>query len=180
MAESLLDWQWPDGGWNCDRHPEAHHSSANESLPPLRGLAAFARASADAGLAAAARAAADRTAEFLLRHRVAWSERTGRPMNPRVVELHYPPYWHYDVLAGLRALAESDHLDVPRTADALDFLEAKRKPDGTWAPDAAWYRRPGAAASLVEVVDWTPRDHGATNEALTLSALLVLKAAGRL
>jgi hypothetical protein len=180
LVESLLDWQWPDGGWNCDRHPEAHHSSANETFAPLRGLAAFASRTTDPSAAAAAREAADRTAEFFLRHRVAFSERTGEPMNPRVVALHYPPYWHYDVLVGLRALVESGHIADPRTADALELLEGRRGEDGAWAADTAWYRRPGSTARLPEVADWTGDVRGGPNEALTLSALLVLKAAGRL
>src|SRR5690348_10133425 len=25
LAERLVLWQWPDGGWNCDRHPDASH-----------------------------------------------------------------------------------------------------------------------------------------------------------
>ena len=37
IADRLVGWEWPDGGWNCDRHPEAHHSSVNESLPPDLG-----------------------------------------------------------------------------------------------------------------------------------------------
>lgn len=180
LVDSLVDWQWPDGGWNCDRHDDAHHSSANETFPALRGLAAFAGVSGDRAVGNAARAAADRTAEFLLRHRVAWSHRTSRPMSPKVLQLHYPPYWHYDVLVGLRALAESGHIADPRTADALDLVEAKRRPDGAWSPDARHYRRPGTADSLVEVADWAPDDRSRPSEALTLAALLVLKAAGRL
>ena len=27
LAERLMQWQWDDGGWNCDRRPEACHSS---------------------------------------------------------------------------------------------------------------------------------------------------------
>ncbi len=27
LAESLVDTQWPDGGWNCDVRPEVTHSS---------------------------------------------------------------------------------------------------------------------------------------------------------
>src|SRR5438034_334746 len=38
LAESLIKWQWPDGGWNCDRREEASHSSFNESLSTLWGL----------------------------------------------------------------------------------------------------------------------------------------------
>jgi hypothetical protein len=193
LVEELLDWQWPDGGWNCDRHEDTTHASANESFPAFRGLAAFGRATADASMAAAVLARVDRAAEFFLRHRVAWSERSGRPMHPAVVELHYPPYWHYDVLAGLRSLAESGHLDDPRTSDALDLLEAKRRDDGTWGPDAAHYRRPGTAGSLVEVVDWGPapfrgRSKAASaqgretpsSEPITFFALSLLNAAGRL
>ena len=180
LVEALVDWQWPDGGWNCDRHPEASHSSVNESFAPLRGLAAFARASGDRRVAMAADRAAERAAEFFLRHRVVFSERTGEPMRPVVVELHYPPYWHYDLLVGLRVLAESSHLADPRTADALDLLESRRRPDGGWAPDKAFYRRPGSSTGLVEVVDWSAARRGAASEPLTLFAMLVLKAAGRL
>ena len=27
LARRLAAWQWPDGGWNCDKKPEACHSS---------------------------------------------------------------------------------------------------------------------------------------------------------
>jgi hypothetical protein len=37
LAERLMHWQWPDGGWNCDRKPSAHVSSFNESLLPMLG-----------------------------------------------------------------------------------------------------------------------------------------------
>jgi hypothetical protein len=172
LAEHLIRWQWPDGGWNCDIRPGARHSSFNETLPPLIGLSRFAVATGDA----AARDAADRAAEFLLRHRVVFSERTGTIAHPVIVELHYPPYWHYDVLAALRALAVSRHIDDPRTADALDLLEAQRRSDGTWRAGGRWWRRPGSTGSNVEVVDWGGRG---PNAALTLSALRVLRAAGR-
>src|SRR5437660_1045242 len=47
LAESLVEWQWPDGGWNCDRREEAHHSSFNESLSTLWGLSEYYRATND-------------------------------------------------------------------------------------------------------------------------------------
>jgi hypothetical protein len=171
LAESLIGWQWPDGGWNCDRRETAHHSSFHESLPPFRGLAAYARATADR----AAADAADRAAEFFLRHRVAFSERTGRPIAAAAVRIHYPPYWRFDFLAGLRVLAEADRLADPRTSDALDLLESKRSDDGTWAAEAVHFRPPGAR-SQADVVDW---GHGVPSEPVTLGAMLVLQAAGR-
>ena len=171
LAESLVGWQWPDGGWNCDRREAAHHSSFHETLPPFRGLVAFARATGDRLIADAA----DRAAEFFLRHRVAFSERTGRPIGTAAVQIHYPPYWHFDFLAGLRVLAEADRLADPRTSDALDLLESKQGDDGTWAAEAVHFKRPGAR-SLADVVDW---GKGVASQPVTLGAMLVLQAAGR-
>src|SRR5881398_2437182 len=47
LAQSLEGWQWADGGWNCDRNPEADHSSVNESLSTLWGLVEYHRATGD-------------------------------------------------------------------------------------------------------------------------------------
>jgi hypothetical protein len=58
LAEALVEIQWPDGGWNCDRRPQVTHSSFHESWGPLLGLAAY-----------GAREATARAAEFFLRHR---------------------------------------------------------------------------------------------------------------
>ena len=38
LARSLVDWQWPDGGWNCDPRASGRRSSFHESLPPAWGL----------------------------------------------------------------------------------------------------------------------------------------------
>jgi hypothetical protein len=172
VAGALVRWQWPDGGWNCDRRPEASHSSLNETLPALLGLAEYSRATGDRN----ARRAAERAAEFLLRHRVIFSEKTGAVAHPNVARLRYPPYWHYDVLAALKVLDRAGRLVDPRTSDALDFLESKRQSDGTWHPDGFHWARPGAKGSNVEVVDW---GREGPSDALTLGALRVLRAAGR-
>jgi hypothetical protein len=41
LVSLLLQWQWPDGGWNCDKDPAAHTSSFSESHIPLRALALY-------------------------------------------------------------------------------------------------------------------------------------------
>ena len=43
LVERLLEWQWSDGGWNCDMKAKGDTSSFMETLTPLRGLAAHAR-----------------------------------------------------------------------------------------------------------------------------------------
>ena len=177
LATRLVDWQWPDGGWNCDRRPEAHHSSANETWAPIRGLAAYRQFAVDDQLRAAIDDAVARGAGFILRHRVIRSERTGEVMNPRVGWLRWPAYWHYGLLPGLLALADAGRIGDPAARDAVDAVEAKRCPDDTWQPDGRWWSQPGVrGAASTELVDW-----GADGEArmLSLRALQVLLAAGR-
>lgn len=38
LAASLISWQWPDGGWNCDPAATGRRSSFHKSLPPAWGL----------------------------------------------------------------------------------------------------------------------------------------------
>ena len=93
-----------------------------------------------------------------------------------MLKIHFPAYWHYDVLAGLRTVAAAIGLSDARASDALALLEAKRRKDGTWRPEGKWWKRPGSKGSNVEVVDWGT----AANELLTEQAEAVLHAAGRL
>jgi hypothetical protein len=55
LAEALIEWQWPDGGWNCDRHRTAHRSSFHESVTPALGLASYAHQTGEAAALAARR-----------------------------------------------------------------------------------------------------------------------------
>ena len=173
LAANLLHWQWPDGGWNCDKRPTARHSSFNESLPPLRGLVAHRRTLARSR--PELDDAIDRAAEFFLRHRVVESERTGEVASERFVELAWPPYWHYGLLPGLRALEEAGRLGDPRVSPALDRLEALRGEDSQWHASRRYWRR-GTTGTGTELVSW-----GAAGESrmLTLHARAVLAAAGR-
>jgi len=171
LAESVVASQWPDGGWNCDRRPAAAHSSFNETWGPTLGLAAHGRAVGDRR----ATVAAETAAEFLLRHQVFQSHRTGEPAHPALLNLRFPPYWHYDVLVGLVTLTRSVGLDDRRVAAALDLVESRRLPDGTWRTEGKWWKRPGSKGSNVEAVDWGDT----ANELLTDRALEVLHAGGR-
>jgi hypothetical protein len=169
LATSLVGWQWPDGGWNCDRRPQAHRSSFHESLPPIWGLHEYAAATGDADAAAAAR----RGAELLLEHRMFRALSTGEPINDEWLISHWPPYWHYDVLQGLVVLARLGLAGDPRTADAKDAIERRRQPDGTWRASARWWKPPGGKRAA-EAVDW--RVDASGDRMVTLRALTVLQA----
>ena len=171
LVDALLRWQWPDGGWNCDPRATGRRSSFHESLIPMWGLWEYGRATGRRR----AREAANRAAELFLDHRIFRKGGSGEPIHPSMVKLHYPAYWHYDVLQALHLLARMGKARDERTGDALDLLEQLRQPDGRWRPGGYWWSRPGSARAP-EAVDWG-RD--GPSEMLTLNALRVLRAAGR-
>jgi hypothetical protein len=112
-----------------------------------------------------------------LSHRLFRSLSDGEVIDRRWLALHYPPYWHYDVLQALLILSRLGKARDPRVADALELLVRRRRADGRWQPGGCWWRPPGSrtGAGPVEVVDW---GRSGPNEMLTLNALRVLKAAG--
>ncbi len=170
LATSLIGWQWPDGGWNCDRRPEAHRSSFHETLPPIWGLHEYAAAASDSGAAKAAR----RGAELLLEHEMFRALSTGEPIHPEFMTLHWPPYWHYDVLQGLVVLARMRLAGDPRAAAGIDLLRRRRHADGRWRASSRWWKPPGGTRAA-EAVDWRTDDSG--DRMVTLRALTVLRAA---
>lgn len=167
LAHSLVRWQWPDGGWNCDPSEEARHSSFYESLATLWGLNEYLRATNDS----AVRGAVDRATELFLRHRLFRSCHGERVIDARWTRLHYPVYWHYDILQSLRVLDQVGKLGDPRTREALDLLESKRSRDGTWHVEGRYWHLGPVRAANTEVVDW---GRSGPNEMITLNALRVL------
>lgn len=177
LAERLLHWQWSDGGWNCDRNPSADTSSFMETLFPMRGLAAHGSAAGSLREVEAARAAS----EVFLRRGLYRRVSDGRIIKPDFARLHYPTYYHYDVLAGLCGMVEIGRIRDPRCGDALDLLESKRLPDGGWPAEAKYYRySPTQFAAGSEFVDWGGVSSTRMNPWVTVDVLGVLQAAGRL
>jgi hypothetical protein len=169
LAERLRHWQWPDGGWNCDKKASGRSSSFHESLPTMWGLHEYAAATG----AEWARDAAERTAEMFLEHRLFRSLRTGQVLRDQWLSPRQPPYWHYDILQGLLILSRMGRATDARAADALEVLESLRDRDGRWAARGYWWKL-GDGRANSDVVDWGRRG---PNELLTLNALRVFAAA---
>lgn len=156
LARALVEWQWDDGGWNCDVNSRAHHSSFYESLAPLWGLIEYHRVTQDED----ALATANRAAELFLRHRLLRSETTGEVIDKQWLKLHYPLYYHYDILQALVILSRAGKVNDPRAQEALDIVESKLGADGTWRADAFYWKPkdltgfPKPVRSNVDVVDW--------------------------
>lgn len=136
LADLLMRWQWPDGGWNCDRDPKAHVSSFHESIIPLRALSLYARTTDSRKAVGASK----RAAELFLCRKLFKRRRDGKVMDLDFVLLHYPCYWHYDVLMGLKVMAEAGFIRDPRCKDALDWLESWQLPGGGWAAEDKYWR----------------------------------------
>jgi hypothetical protein len=174
LVERLLHWQWPDGGWNCDRDPRADTSSFMETLLPMLGLSAFARTHRHAAAGAAAR----RAAEVFLKRRLFKRASDGKVISADFVALHYPLYWHYDFLHGLKAMRQIGLIRDARCADALELLERKRLPDGGWPAERRYYKvSPKVMQANSDYVDWGGTSARRMNEWVTVDALAVLRAA---
>lgn len=181
LAEALIEWQWPDGGWNCHRHAR-RRSTFHESLSAAKGLLEYHHATGDAPALHAARG----TAELFLQHRLIFSLGTGTPsrrqpnpphagqvINQRWQKLGYPSYWHYDLLAALVFLTDIGLVADDRAQDGVDLLRSLRREDGRWAAERQWWTIGGRFKNQQEVVDWG--QPGEPSEMITFHALRILQ-----
>ena len=175
LVRRLLKMQWPDGGWNCDGDPKAVNSSFMESLLPLRGLALHAKATGSSSSKLAARRAAD----VFLKRRMYKRVKNGAVIDREFIRLHYPCYWHYDILFGLVVICEAGYIKDSRCGDALDLLEARRLPNEGFPVESKYYRGANARGGR-SLVRWGQVSERVSNEFATIDALWVLKQAGRL
>jgi hypothetical protein len=175
LVDRLEEMQWPDGGWNCRKTPNAQHSSFMETITPMRGLIAHAKHNNSRKAKTMAKAAAD----IFLKRELYLGQRDGNVIKPSFIKLHYPTYWHYDILFALKVLGEGDLIDRKKCSKALDLLESKRLADGGFASESPYYRPIGAAGSGNCKVRWGSTGKKSMNEFVTVEALSVLKDAGR-
>jgi hypothetical protein len=176
LVSRLLKWQWEDGGWNCDKFPEASVSSFNETLIPLRGLSLYHQITSDPKV----KQAVGRASEVFLKRHLMKRLHDGQVIDQNFIKLHYPNYWHYDILFALKVISEAGFIHDPRCAESLDFLENKRLDDGGFPAEDKYYRVDEKKLSGHSRVNWggTSRTH--SNPFVSLDALIVLKRSGRL
>jgi hypothetical protein len=166
IVDFLLRQRLPDGGFNCRfNRSGARHSSVHTTVSVMEGITEYERSGYSYRLPEL-RSAHGQATEFLLRHRLFRSERTGEVMDEEFTRLHHPARWHFDILRGLDALADSGVAYDPRMDDALGILRSRQGDDGRWAANRAY---PG----LTHVAPARP---GQPNPWVTLIALRVLNA----
>lgn len=176
IVQRLYDWQWPDGGWNCDMNPDTTISSFMETLLPVRALSHYYQLSGDPKAAQVA----EQAAEIFLKRQLYKRLSDGQVMDPNFIALHYPCYWRYDILFALKVFATAGFISDPRCSDALDLLESKRLPDGGFPAEKKYYRVTHRDISGRSRFDWGGTSKKKSNPWVTADALFVLKQAGSL
>lgn len=146
-----LDWlpefQFEDGGWNCD-YPSKNptHSSFMSTIEPLWAYSEIPRPQWTRKL----KNSIERAAEFLLVHRIYKSHRDWRTVELRdmsklyegdlVTKFHFPMYYYYDALHALRVLTKLGYQDDERISDAIHLMHSKKTAEGRWLLDGDWVR----------------------------------------
>ena len=139
MFEWLVKEQFADGGWNCEgggRDKQTKHSSFMSTIEPLWAFSAL----EPSGWPKGGREAVTRGCEFLLMHRLYKSDHTFQTINEEWTKLHFPLFYFYDILHGLRVLTALESADDKRTFDAKELLKSKHSSDGTWPLEATYTR----------------------------------------
>jgi hypothetical protein len=170
IAELLLTVGMPDGGWNCRDYLGATHSSFHTTISVLEGLTEWkrrtGRTDADAAIALGH--------EFMLKHRMYRSHRSGKVINEAWTVFHFPPRWHYDVLRGLDHLQDTGAAPDLRAAEAIGLVRSGHRPDGRWGKgpqysgDTFFTLEPGRVAGrwntlrALRVLKWWDQEGTAT------------------
>ncbi len=175
LVQRLKNWQWPDGGWNCDKREQAGTSSVIESLIPLRGLYLAGKKYNDNE----AMKSAGKTAEYFLKRKLFRRLRDGRSILLDFNKIHYPIFF-YDVLFALLVMAETGKIMDIRCAEALRILESKQLPDGGFPLEIKNCKTSNVFTTRGSFADWGKQDKRKAHYLVTIYALYVLKCAGRL
>lgn len=150
-VKRALDWlpevQFDDGGWNCDYPSYAPtHGSFMSTVEPLWAYSEIPRSRWTKKM----KRSAERGAEFLLAHHVYKAHRTWEPVELRgmsrvmsgnlVTKFHFPMYYYYDALHGLRVLSKLGYQSDERVEDAIHLMLSKKTPEGRWLLEGDWVR----------------------------------------
>jgi hypothetical protein len=175
LAANLLRYQWPGGGWNCNKLPRTKGPTIVHSAYGLRGLVAYRSRNKSK---AVGQAIAD-AAEVLLERQVYLKRANGKPLRPVFTKLSYPYPRLYDFMTGLHILTRSGHIRDPRCARALDLLESKMIDGQGWAMERKLFSHTKSKDDFTHA-EWEKETLGKASLFLTVDALEILNAAGRL
>ncbi|MAG00382.1 MAG: hypothetical protein QF921_03305 [Pseudomonadales bacterium] len=144
-----------------------------ESILPLRALVLEARTYDHR----AAREAAGRAAEIFLKQHLYLRQADDTPIRRKFTLLHYPLYWYYDFLYGLKVMAECSYISNERCHPALDLLVDERLPGGGWPAEKRYHKHELEPKHGNDYLDWGGAGKRRMNTWASADALYVLRTA---
>lgn len=165
IVDFILSEQMDDGGFNCySNYYGARHSSLHTTLSILEGIWQY-RINKYSYRLEDLQKAERESIEFILRHRLFKSDKTGEIINKKFLTLSWPSRWFYDVLRALDYFRCAKFAYDERMQDAIEVMLKKRTKEGLWNLQA---NHPGQFHFHMEEV-------GKPSRWNTLRALRVLK-----
>ncbi len=132
IVDFSLSEQMSDGGFNCTyNRGGATHSSLHTTLSMLEGFDEYKKNGYTYRLKDLEKAE-EASREFILRHRLFRSCRTGNIIKTQFLQFPYPCRWYYDMLKALDYFQYARVQYDKRMDDALSVLLKKRNKDGLW------------------------------------------------
>ena len=132
IVDFLLSEHMPDGGFNCCSNTKgAVHSSMHSTISVAEGIREYARK----GYAYRFEELFDaelKAREFLLRHKLFRSDRTGEVIDRKMLMLSYPSRWRYDILRALDYFRLAGVEYGTGMDDAVQVLLKKQRADNRW------------------------------------------------
>lgn len=131
VIDYLLRYQISDGGWNCEHWKGAVHSSLHTTLSVLEGLQEY-KINGGRHRIDEIEDAEIKGIEFILKHHLFKSHRTGEVIKNQFITLSYPSRWKYDILRALDYFRDAEVSYDNRMDDAIEVLIKKRRKDRRW------------------------------------------------
>ena len=154
-----------DGGFNCHSNRKgATHSSLHTTLSVIEGIYEYYKNGYKYRLNELQKAEIE-SREFILRHRLFKSHKTGKIIKNQMIRFSYPSRWYYDILRALDYFRYAKVKYDNRMQDAIDILLKKRGKDNKWKLQS---NHPGQIHFIMEPVGLPSRWN-------TLRALRVLQ-----
>lgn len=128
----MLDQTLPDGGFNCQYNRSgAKHSSLHSTLSVAEGFYEYEKNGYSYRLDEVKRSRKS-AEEFILKHQLFISDRTGEIIKKSFLRFPYPPRWKYDILKALDYFQYSGAKWDERMKPAIDIILKKKNKNGTW------------------------------------------------
>lgn len=176
LVQRLIEWQWPDDGWNCDKREAAKKSSLIETFIPVFALNYYGKLKNDK----TALNVSNRAAEVLLKRKLYKSHATGKVIHKNFTLLSYPNFFNYNILTTLKIMADVDLIHDERCNDALELLISKKLTNGGFPLERRITKTTTELVTRGSYADWGVSGKKKHNEFVTVESLYVLKKVNRL